>query len=279
MWEKIETCVLYSRGISFSFLCGAGRPIMQHVPQGERKILTLVSISTVGHELMGEKGLTVEAIIWIVVILFVVGMASVFLLRDLVHMKKGVNSKAKARIEEIVAQTVPEGEKVTAAYASWMTVDNQPMKGKTIYRYWWYAIGFNDTRIYIIPIFIDDKGEKISGKGRFCIERSHLGLVNGKGSGNWLELYGKDQKKICTLKVEASNTRGPCHLVDIAQPEAAKDFQRLIRLWLDVVNNTNGVKATGFYNNAKMHDLKAQSGDPLNGGFTVSAQAERVYRR
>ncbi len=236
-------------------------------------------LSIAGHELINEEGLTTEAIAWIMVILFVVAIAAVVNIRDLLHMKKGVNSRAKARIEEIVAQTVPEGEKVTAAYASWMTTDSQPMKGKTIYRYWWYAIGFNDARIYIIPISIDNTGENISGKGSFCVERSQLGLVNGKESGNWLELYGKDQKKICTLKVEASNTKGPCHLVDIAQPEAAKDFQRLIRLWLDVVNSTNGVKATGYYNNAKMYDLKAQYADPLNGGFAVSAQAERVNRR
>lgn len=236
-------------------------------------------LSIAGHELINEGGLTTEALTWIIVILFVVGMVVVLSLREMVHKKKGINSRAKARIEEIVAQTVPKGEKVTAAYASWMTVDSQPMKGKTIYRYWWYAIGFNDARIYIIPISIDNKGENISGKGSFCVERSQLGLVNGKESGNWMELYGKDQKKICTLKVEASNTQGSCHLVDIAQPEAAKDFQRLIRLWLDVVNNTNGVKATGYYNNAKMHDLKTQQGDPLNGGLAVSAQAESVNRR
>lgn len=235
-------------------------------------------LSIAGHELINEGGLTTEALTWIIVILLLAGMAAVVLLKDMVHMKKGVNSRAKARIEEIVAQSVPEGEKVTAAYASWMTVDSQPMKGKTIYRYWWYAVGFNDARIYIIPISIDNEGENISGKGCICVERSQLGLVNGKESGNWMELYGKDRKKICTLKVEASNTKGPCHLVDIAQPEAAKDFQRLIRLWLDVVNNANGVKATGYYNNARMYDLKTQTGDPLNGGLAVSAQAERVNR-
>lgn len=165
-------------------------------------------LSIAGHELLGEKGLTSEALTWIIVILFVVGMVVILFLREVIHMRKGVNSRAKARIEEIVAQTVPEGEKVTAAYASWMTVENQPMKGKTIYRFWWYAIGFNDTRIYIIPISIDDKGENIGSKGSLCVERSQLGLVNGKKSGNWLELYGKDQRKICTLKVEESNTKG-----------------------------------------------------------------------
>lgn len=236
-------------------------------------------LSIAGHVLLNEKGLTSEALTWIIVISFVVGIVVILFLQEIIHMRRGVNSRAKARIAEIVTRTVPEGEKVTAAYASWMTVDSQPLKGKTIYRYWWYAIGFNDARIYIIPVFIDDKGENISGKESFCIERSQLGLVNGRERGNWMELYGKDQKKICTLKVEASNTRGSCHLVDIAQPEAAKEFQRLIRLWLEVVNNANGVKATGFYNNAKMHDLKAQSGDPLNGGAAVSAHAESVNRR
>lgn len=63
--------------------------------------------------------------------------------------------------------------------------------------------------------------------------------------------------------------------VDIAQPEAAADFKKLICLWLKVVNETNGVKATGHYNNAGAFDLKAQTSDPENKGVAASAQSRR----
>ncbi len=61
--------------------------------------------------------------------------------------------------------------------------------------------------------------------------------------------------------------------MDIAQPEAAAEFKKLIRLWLQAVNDTNGVKATGYHNNASAFDLKAQTGDPENKGVAASAQS------
>lgn len=81
-------------------------------------------------------------------------------------------------------------------------------------------------------------------------------------------MYDKENQKICTLRAEATNTKDALgnHKVNIAQPEAAKAWQELVNQWLDEVNNANGVQATGFYNNAKGHDLRGQFGNPTNGG-------------
>lgn len=241
-------------------------------------IYSLLSLG--GRELLDENGITSYGLAAIIVIILFVISFAILMLTDFRHKKKGWDSKAKKRIEEIVSQTVPAGERVTAAYASWLTVESLPTKGKRIYRYWWYAIGFNNERIYIVPLSISGKGEKIDGRDCVCIERSQLGLVNGRKNGNWVELYDKDQRKICTMRVEAFNTGGAVgsHMVDIAQPEAAKAFREFVRLWMSMVNSTNGVQATGFMNNARIFDLKAQYGNPENTGFAASAQTERKYK-
>lgn len=212
----------------------------------------------------------------IIVIVLAVVAAAVFFVADLIHKQKGRDSLAKKRIGEIVEQAIPEGERVTAAFADWLTVDNDYKAGRRTTRYWQFAIGFNDNRIYIIPVTIYDN-ETIKPKECICVERSQLGLVNGKENGKWMELYTKEQKKICTLKVEAYYTKGlgGSQLVDIAQPEAAAEFKKLIRLWLKVVNDTNGVRATGYYNNAQALDLKTQNSDPENKGMAASAQSKR----
>lgn len=89
-------------------------------------------------------------------------------------------------------------------------------------------------------------------------------------------MYDKQKRKICTLKVEAVNTRDALgnHKVNITQPEAAKAWKELINLWLDMVNRVNGVQATGFYNNSKMSDMEGQFGNPMDEG-----EASYVYSR
>lgn len=220
-----------------------------------------------GKELLNEEGLTTDGLTAIFVIAFVVIIVLVLYIPNILSKKKGLNSEEKKRIAEIV-EKIAGGDKVTPAYANWMTVERLTKEGKKLYRYWWYAIGFNNDRIYMAPISVSDKDGSISYKDAVCIERSQLGLVNGKKNGNWMELYDKEKQKICTLKVEAVNTKDALgnHKVNINQPEAAKAWQELVNLWLDAVNSTNGVQATGFYNNAKGNDLKGQFGNPTGGG-------------
>lgn len=227
----------------------------------------------------GIKEMDRELLVWVLVIGGMVIAAAVMYIVDCVHKRKGRDSAAKKRIGEIVAQAVPEGERVTAAFAEWLTVDNDYKAGYKTTRYWQYAIGFNDNRIYIIPVTIY-ANETIVPKECMCVERSQLGLVNGRQNGKWMELYTKERKKICTLRVEAYYTKGAGNQpVDIAQPEAAAEFKKLIRLWLQVVNDTNGVKATGYHNNASAFDLKTQTADSENAESTASAQTKHRYRR
>lgn len=187
---------------------------------------------------------------------------------NILNKKKGMDSPAKKRVEQIVNE-ISNGDSVTPAYANWMTSESRPMEGKRIQRFWYYAIGFNKDRIYIAPLSISGKdGENITYKNAFRVERSQLGHVNGKKNGKWMELYDKEKKKICTLKVEAVNTKDALGNAqfNLTQPEAAKAWQEQVNLWLDMVNSANGTQATGFYNNAKGTDIKGQFGSPKDDG-------------
>lgn len=233
--------------------------------------------SIAGMELYNEEGITSRGIGGIVFIAFCVIMSVILWIPNIRARKKGGDSEEKKRIAEIVDQ-IAAGDKVTPAYASWMTVESRPFEGIKLYRYWWYAIGFNSQRIYIAPISISDEDGKISYKDSFCIERSQLGLVNGRKNGKWLELYDKKKQKICTLKVQAVNTKDSLgnDKVNITQPEAAEAWQELIKQWLDTVNSMNGVQATGFYNNSKMTDLKGQASNPMGTGPTSATCRRRL---
>lgn len=239
------------------------------------KIYELFSID--GMELFNEEGITSYGIGAVVFIVFCVIVAVAMWVPSVRNKKKGLDSDEKKKVAEIVGQ-IAAGDKVTPAYASWMTVERLPKEGKKIYRYWWYAIGFNNNRIYIAPISVSDQDGKISYKDAFCVERSELGLVNGKKNGKWMELYDKKKQKICTLKVEAVNTKDALgnHKVNITQPEAAKAWQDHVNLWLDIVNSANGVQATGFYNNSRASDLKGQFSDPMDGGSASDIYSRRM---
>lgn len=241
----------------------------------KNQINTLFSIG--GMELYNEEGITSRGIGAVVFIVLCVIVVLAIWIPDIRNKKKGSDSGEKKRIAEIVSQ-IAAGDKVTSAYASWMTVERLPKQGKKVYRYWWYAIGFNNNRIYIAPISVSDKDGTIRYKNAFIVERNQLGMVNGKKNGKWLELYDRKRQKICTLKVEKVNTKDALgnHKVNITQPEAAKAWQELINLWLDIVNGANGVQATGFYNNARASDLKGQFGNPEERGSASYSYSRRL---
>lgn len=238
-------------------------------------IYSLFSIG--GMELFNDEGITSKGIGALVFIALCVIAVVAMWIPNIRNKKKGLDSDEKKEVAEIVGQ-IAGGDKVTSAYASWMTIERIPKEGKKVYRYWWYAIGFNNERIYIAPISVSDKEGKISYKTSFCVEHSQLGLVNGRKKGKWMELYDKKMQKICTLKVEAVNTKDALgnHKVNITQPEAARAWQELENLWLDTVNRVNGVQATGFYNNSKAMDLKGQFANPMDGGSPCNIHSHRM---
>lgn len=155
--------------------------------------------------------------------------------------KKGVDSEEKRKVAEIVRRAVPAGEEYTAAYAYW---EENTRASKTC---WFYAIGFNSERIYVVPLSIT-KGE-IGYSDSFVIEKSKLGIVNGirnKDTLTWAAFYDEKQQKILSIWVRESNTKdSKCYPVNIQQKEEMRKFGQLVNQWMDEVNSAHGVTASG----------------------------------
>lgn len=156
--------------------------------------------------------------------------------------KKGVDSDEKKDIEALVRKLAPEGQSLTAAYASWQWTTYQGRTTTT--KYWYYAIGFNEDALYVVPLSF--AGGDMSYGDCWCVKKEELGIVNGIQNGDWIELYDKNQEKMIQLMVKGSNTRDDqFHPVNIQQQDAAKAFQEWRNRWMEEVNAANNVTVTG----------------------------------
>lgn len=155
--------------------------------------------------------------------------------------KKGEDSEEKKAIAALIKKIVPEGESYTPAYAYW------EIKTRYSVRSWYYAIGFNSERIYIVPLSF--AGKEMSYGDYSVLEKKNLGLVNGQRDAkvmSWATFYDEEQKEIISLWVNESNTRDyKYHPVNIQQKEAMAAFARLVNQWMDEVNTAHGVTASG----------------------------------
>ena len=172
-------------------------------------------------------------------------------IRILQEASQGQNSEDKQRINQIVTE-VTKYELVTVACAFWITKERDAISNKLIDRCWWYAIGFNKARIYVIPIQIsDDSPERITYQDYFIIEPEQLRLVNGKKGGNWVEFYDKEGQKLVSLRVWNLSPNSEPKML-ITQREAAKNWKtEFVPYWMKKVNTANGTNATGRYNDKK----------------------------
>ena len=195
--------------------------------------------------LLSNNNISTGAAIGIFVAIIVVGTI-IYMIKDHFDTKKGVDSEEKKFIFNLIQNIVPAGEQVTAAYAHFETTQygggGRRITETTTYRY--YAVGFNDERIYVVPL--SHAGGELSYKDTFVINKNELGMVNGFTGGDWMTLYDKTQKELITIRVTASNTKeDKYHPVNIQQPEEAKAFGALVNKWLNEVNAANGVTVTG----------------------------------
>lgn len=215
-----------------------------------------------------ENGtVTVEGYVMGAFVLIVIIAVIVSVIRVNGTMKYGKNSPDKQRIAEIVAE-VAKTEPVTAAYAFWETEERHATSNKVTHRYWWYAIGFNNSRLYVIPIKVSGgQSRNITYQNYFVIEPEQLGLVNGKKGGDWVELYDKEGEKLVSLKVWKAVTGSRGEPVVVTQEEALEKWKaEFIPYWMDKVNTANKTTATGYYNNAKALDFAGRNANVEGGG-------------
>lgn len=177
---------------------------------------------------------------WVgIVIVIIVLIAGVYV-KVSVDEKKGIDSEEKKKIQEIVRGIVPAGEEYTAVYAY------KELKTAHHTTCWPYAIGFNQERIYVIPLSITK--EEISYSDFFMIEKEELGVVNSIGNTEiltWAAFYDENRKELLSIWVRESNTKdSKAYPVNIQQKEEMREFAKLINRWMEEVNTAHGVVAS-----------------------------------
>ncbi len=180
-----------------------------------------------------------EIIIGLAVLVVVV---IIVLIKQKHDEKKGVNSEEKQAVDALVKRLVPAGEVVTPAYACWEWTTYHGRASTT--KYWYYAIGFNNSALYVIPLSFG--GGDMSHSDVYAIHKDELGLINADKKNAWMELYNKQNECILSIMVVESNTKDDkYHPVNIQQPDEAKAFMEWRDRWMDEVNAANGVTVSG----------------------------------
>lgn len=153
----------------------------------------------------------------------------------LISKKKMETGSDKRKIQNIVQNIVPPGENYTIAYASWYHIE-YPKFGRTYTTtYWYYAIGFNENRIYIVPLMLED-GEIYYSNYR-CIEKSIVSKIEGDSRHGKMTLFDRDGHMLAHLLVEDENNSSHGNgNVNLYQKEEAKAFRELVEKWTAEIN-------------------------------------------
>lgn len=155
----------------------------------------------------------------------VIGIIASVIIKDAVGIKKGVNSKERFRVLEILKEVIPTGENYVPIYAY------QEIRYKRPCEY--YALGITDDKLYIVPLQITKK--EISYKNSFVVTRGSVGKITlGKpgGSTQFVWLYDKKQNEIIRFVVEENNTKiSRTFPVNITQKEEYRAFLAKLHEW------------------------------------------------
>jgi len=165
------------------------------------------------------------------------------IVKNVKNKKLAATGEDLKMIQGMVSQFVPDPENYTCAYSVW--TETEYHYRRTVYHYWYYAIAFNNDRIYIAPLKLD-KG-KLSVERSFCLEKSEVGVVNAtEKNPRWLTFYDKDIKEIVSLEIEPKHSKSDnYHPVNIRQEKEVAAFENFVRTWLHDVNDPKGIQVTG----------------------------------
>lgn len=160
----------------------------------------------------------------------------------------GKNSEEKRAIDRLIGTLAPDGQYMTAAYATWEFTEWQ---GGTKYTdFWYYAIGFSDDMLMVIPLSFDDGGMSYGKPVTFSKE--NIKIVNSDETAliPWVELYDKEGECVISLMVRGSNTKEDrFHPVNIQQQDVVQRFILWRDAWMYEVNERNGIKVSGNQGN------------------------------
>lgn len=193
------------------------------------------------------------------------------------HLKgeKKINSGVdKRKLQNIMRNIVPVGEDYTMAYAYWFQLDTPKWGRSYTTTYWYYVIGFNDERIYVVPLQFED-GE-IYYKEYGCIEKTFVGRVESDVQAAKIRLFDKKGQEIVHLQVEPKNNSSHGNgAIDLAQEEEAEAFKNFITKWTSDINNVINKNEQTPTNSSQKNMSQNTSALCADGEFMSVKETER----
>lgn len=171
----------------------------------------------------------------------------------LISKKKMETGVDKRKIQYVLKDIIPAGEGYTAAYAFWYRADFPKVGRYYTTNYWYYAIGFNENRIYIVPLMLED-GE-IYYSSYSCIEKSMVSKVESEPRYGKITLFDRNNQLLAHLQVDDENNSSHGNgNINLYQKEEAKAFRELVENWTAEIN-------AGMSTDILKHTQKISSGD------------------
>ncbi len=153
----------------------------------------------------------------------------------LISKRKMETGEDKRKIQDVLNAVIPAGESFTAAYAFWYHAYLPKFSKHYKTTYWYYAIGFNENRIYIVPLKLE-KG-KIYYSGHSCIERANVGRVESEPRYGKIKLFDRNNVLLAHLQVDDENNSSHGNgNINLYQKEEAQAFRELVERWTAEIN-------------------------------------------
>ncbi len=153
----------------------------------------------------------------------------------LISKKKMETGEDKRKIQDVLNAVIPAGESFTAAYAFWYHAELPKFSRYYKTTYWYYAIGFNENRIYIVPLKLE-KGE-IYYSGHSCIEKANVGRIESEPQYGKIKLFDRNNVLLAHLQVDDENNSSHGNgNINLYQKEEAKAFRELVKRWTAEIN-------------------------------------------
>lgn len=153
----------------------------------------------------------------------------------LISKKKMESGVDKRKLQQILRDIVPMGEDYTVAYASWYRIDYPKFGRHYTTNYWYYAIGFNENRIYIVPLTLED-GE-IYYMNYSYVDKSMVAKIECDVCAGKMRLFDRNGQELAHLQVDEKNNSSHGNgNINLYQEAEARAFKDLITKWKADIN-------------------------------------------
>ncbi len=161
----------------------------------------------------------------------------------LISKKKMDSGVDKRKLQNILQDVVSTGETYTTAYAFWYRMDYPKWGRHYITNYWYYAIGFNENRIYIVPLMLED-GE-IYYMNYSYVDKSMVAKIECDAADGKMRLFDRKGQELAHLQVDEKNNSSHGNgNINLYQEVEAKAFKDLITKWRADINGGGSANNT-----------------------------------